>query len=135
VNDLLGWLKDEDLRPLYTRVRPDHVAKLMRMLDEGVISIRQAKEMAEHIVRKGVDPEQLVRQLGIQRLTDVDTLRRVVEEVFSENPKAVRDALRKPKAINFLVGMVMRKTRGQADPQLARKLVEEKLRELKASSG
>ncbi|ABM80684.1 Asp-tRNA(Asn)/Glu-tRNA(Gln) amidotransferase subunit GatB [Hyperthermus butylicus] len=132
VNDLLNWLKDEDLRGLYTKVKPEHLAKLMQLLDRGVISIRQAKEMAEHIAKQGADPEKLVEKLGFRRIADVEVLRSVVEEVFKEYPKAVRDALKNPKAINFLVGMVMRKTRGRADPALARRLVEEKLKEVKS---
>jgi len=131
VNDLLNWLKDDDLRGLYTRVKPEHLAKLMSLLDKGVISIRQAKEMAEHIAKKGVDPEKLVRELGYTRITDPEQLRPVVEEVLRENPKAVRDALENPKAINYLVGMVMRKTRGRADPAVARRLVEEALARLR----
>ena len=135
VNDLLSWLKDEDLRGLYTKVKPEHLAKLMKLLDRGVISIRQAKEMAEHIAKKGADPEKLVKELGYERITSPEALRPVVEEVFRENPKAVQDALRNPKAINYLVGMVMRKTRGRADPGLARRLVEEKLQSLRAAGG
>jgi aspartyl-tRNA(Asn)/glutamyl-tRNA(Gln) amidotransferase subunit B len=131
LNDLLNWLKDEDLRGLYVKVKPEHLAKVMKLLDDGVISIRQAKEMAEHIAKKGVDPEKLVEELGYKRITDESLLRKVVEEVFSEYPKAVRDAIKNPKAINYLVGMVMRKTRGRADPKLARRLVEEKLSQLK----
>jgi aspartyl-tRNA(Asn)/glutamyl-tRNA(Gln) amidotransferase subunit B len=134
LNDLLNWLKDEDLRGLYTKVKPEHLVKVMRLLDEGVISIRQAKEMAEHIAKKGVDPEKLVDELGFRRIADEKVLREIVEEVFRENPKAVSDALRNPKAINFLVGMVMRKTRGRADPKLARRLVEEKLAQIKSQA-
>ena len=134
LNDLLNWLKDEDLRGLYSKVKPEYLAKVMELLDRGVISIRQAKEMAEHIAKKGADPEKLVKELGYTRITDETLLRRIVEEVFAENPKAVRDALENPKAINFLVGMVMRKTRGRADPKLARRLVEERLSQLKAQA-
>ena len=129
VNDLLNWLKDEDLQGLYRKVKPEHLAKLMKLLDRGVISIRQAKEMAEHIAKKGADPEKLVKELGYTRITDPEALRPVVEKVFRENPKAVCDALRNPKAVNYLVGMVMRETRGRADPALARTLVLEKLKE------
>jgi len=131
VNDLLNWLKDDDLAGLYKRVKPEHLAKLMKLLDSGVISIRQAKEMAEHIARRGADPEKLVDELGFRRIADPEKLRPIVEEVFQENPKAVKDALRNPKAVNFLVGMVMRKTRGRADPAVARRLVVEKLDELR----
>ncbi len=127
VNDLLNWLKDEDLRGLYTKVKPEHLAKLMQLLDKGVISIRQAKEMAEHIAKEGKDPERLVQELGYTRITSREELEPIVEQVLEENKKAACDAKKNPKAINFLVGMVMRKTRGRADPSLARKLVEEKL--------
>ncbi|ALL01602.1 Aspartyl-tRNA(Asn) amidotransferase subunit B [Pyrodictium delaneyi] len=133
VNDLLNWLKDDDLAGLYKRVKPEHLAKLMKLLDSGVISIRQAKEMAEHIAKRGADPEKLVDELGFRRIADPEKLRPVVEEVFRENPKAVEDALRNPKAVNFLVGMVMRKTRGRADPAVARRLVVEKLDEIRRS--
>jgi aspartyl-tRNA(Asn)/glutamyl-tRNA(Gln) amidotransferase subunit B len=127
VNDLLNWLKDEDLAGLYRKVRPEHLAKLMQLLDRGVISIRQAKEMAEHLAKRGVDPEKLVKELGCTRIADPKQLEPVVQEVIEENTKAVCDALRNPKAINYLLGMVMRKTRGRADPAAARKLLQEKL--------
>ena len=52
--------------------------------------------------------------------------------MFKEYPKAVRDALENPKAVNFLVGMVMRKTRGRADPAITRKIVVEKLEKIRA---
>ena len=133
VNDLLNWLKDEDLRGLYAKVKPEHLAKLMKLLDQGLVSIRQAKEMAEHIAKKGVDPEKLVKELGYTRIADPEKLRPIVEEVFRENPKAVRDALANPKAVNYLVGMVMRKTRGRADPGAARRLVLEQLERLRSS--
>lgn len=135
VNDLLNWLKDDDLAGLYRRVKPEHLAKVMRLLDRGVISIRQAKEMAEHIAKRGADPEKLVDELGFRRIADPEKLRPVVEEVLRENPKAVEDALRNPKAVNFLVGMVMRKTRGRADPAVARRLVLERLGRLRRGGG
>ena len=135
LNDLLGWLKDEDLKPLYRRLKPSYVAKLMKLVDEGVISIRQAKELAEVLVKKGVDPEELVKREGMVRIADESYLRQLVDQVFKENPKAVKDALVKPKAVNYLVGMVMAKTRGRADPQLVRMLVEKKLEEVRKHAG
>ncbi|HID41690.1 MAG TPA: hypothetical protein EYP33_06010, partial [Pyrodictium sp.] len=92
-----------------------------------------AKEMAGHIAKRGADPEKLVDELGFRRIADPEKLQPVVEEVFRENPKAVEDALRNPKAVNFLVGMVMRKTGGRADPAEARRLVMEKLEEIRGS--
>ncbi len=134
VNDMLGWLKESDLAELYTRVKPEHVAKLMRMLDEGKISLRQAKELIKPLIETGEDPEKLAEKLGMTRIANVEELRIIVEKVFRENEKAVKDALRNPRAVNYLVGLVMRETRGRADPRIARRLVEEKLEELKQGS-
>lgn len=134
VNDLLNWLKDEDLRGLYVKVKPQHLAKTMELLDKGVISIRQAKELAEYLAKQGKDPEALIVELGYQRLTSEELIMHVVDEVFKENPKAVKDALENPKAVNFLVGMVMRKTGGKADPVITRKLVEERLKTIQTKS-
>ncbi|WP_083818483.1 Asp-tRNA(Asn)/Glu-tRNA(Gln) amidotransferase subunit GatB [Pyrolobus fumarii] len=134
VNDMLGWLKESDLAELYTRVKPEHVAKLMRMLDEGKISLRQAKELIKPLLETGEDPEKLAEKLGMTRITDESYLRQVVEKVIRENPKAVKDALANPKAVNYLVGLVMKETRGRADPKLARKLLEEKLEEMRKAN-
>ncbi len=128
VNDMLGWLKERDLQDLYTRVKPEHVAKLLRMVDEGRISLRQAKELIKPLLETGEDPERLAEKLGYARIADPEKLRPIVEKVVRENPKAVEDAKRNPKAINYLVGLVMRETRGRADPRVARRLVEEMLR-------
>ncbi len=131
VNDLLGWLPPEKgIEALYETVTPEKVAKLLQLVDNGVISLRQAKELTEALARRGVDPEELVKKLGIHKLSDEEQLRSIVRKVFKDYPKAVEDALRKPKAINFLVGMVMKYTRGRADPMLARKLVEDELRKV-----
>ena len=61
------------------------------------------------------------------RITDVSNLDKAVEEVFRENLKAVNDARTDEKAVHFLIGQLMKKTRGQADPELANKLVRELL--------
>lgn len=60
---------------------------------------------------------------------DLEYLSNVIEEVFKENPKAVEDAKKNPKAINYLVGQVMKKTMGKADPQLTYELINKRLKE------
>ena len=122
VNDLLNWLKDENLESLYVKVKPLYVARVVEMVDKGIISVRQAKELAEHIAH-GEDPEQLIKKQGLTRITDELLITRIAEEVFNEYPRAVRDALVNPRAINYLVGMIMKKTKGRADPVIARKTV------------
>ncbi|MET1101663.1 MAG: Asp-tRNA(Asn)/Glu-tRNA(Gln) amidotransferase subunit GatB [Pyrodictiaceae archaeon] len=133
-NDLLGWIKEEELKRITSIVKPEYVAKAIRMVREGRITIRQAKQLTELLVKTGKDPEKLAEELGFTRISDRALLERIVEEVFNENPKAVKDAMRKPKAVNYLIGMVMRKTKGKADPEITREIVLAKLSKLHKAS-
>ncbi len=132
--EVLRWVKEYDLSPHNIKLTANSLVKLLRMIDEGRITARMAKEILPKMIREGIDVEKYVAEAGIERLSDVETLRKIVEEVFSENPKAVKDALENPKAVNFLIGAVMKKTRGRADPSIARKLILDKLEEIKRHS-
>ncbi|NPA96960.1 MAG: Asp-tRNA(Asn)/Glu-tRNA(Gln) amidotransferase subunit GatB [Crenarchaeota archaeon] len=130
ITDFLRWVKDLGIDLESKKVEPIAIVKLLRTLDEGRISIRMAKELLPKVIAENLDVEEYIKRTGMEKISDVETLKRVIEEVFRENPKAVKDALKNKKAVNFLVGAVMRKTRGRADPQLTVKLIEEKLREI-----
>ncbi len=127
ITDFLRWVKEFEVDPRRMKVTPQHIVKLLRLLDEGTISVRMAKELLPKVVLEGLDVESYVRSAGLTKISDVNELRRIVLEVFQENPRAVEDARRNPKAINFLMGAVMRKTRGRADPQLTVKIIRELL--------
>lgn len=125
VNDLLGWLQEKE-REL-PRVFPvERVVEALRLYLEGRLTIKMLKEMVPELAR-GKTASQVVEERGWRVLADRRELERVVEEVFRENPKAVEDARRNPRAIQFLVGMVMKKTGKRADPRLAFEIVREKL--------
>ena len=66
------------------------------------------------------------------KISSRDALGDIVEQVFSEHPKCVKDAFVDENAVHFLVGQLMRATKGKADPQLANQMIHEKLEELKA---
>ena len=72
------------------------------------------------------EPDEIVEKYGLQVLSDSDTIKRIVNEVISENPKAVDDIKSgKKRSIGFLVGQVMRKTDGKADPRIVNQLLSE----------
>ncbi len=135
ITDFLRWVKELGIDLSSRKVEPRAIVSLLRVLDEGRISVRMAKELLPKVIAENLDVEEYVRRTGMEKISDVEQLKRVVEEVFKENPKAVRDALRNRKAVNFLVGAVMRKTRGRADPQLTLRLIMEKLEEVAKSGG
>ena len=130
VNEFLRWVDEAgmDFATGISRLSTARLCKLVRYLESGVISVKLLKEYVRLAVLEDVDPEELVSR-GMTAIGESEELERVVEEVFRENPKAVEDALRDPRAINFLVGQVMRKTGKRADPKLVNEIIRRRLRE------
>ena len=80
------------------------------------------------MILTGKAPRQVVEEKNLLKLSDRSILQKIIDEVFCEFPKAVEDAKRDKKAVNYLVGQVMRKTRGRADPKLTNELILAKLK-------
>ncbi|MBD3205589.1 Asp-tRNA(Asn)/Glu-tRNA(Gln) amidotransferase GatCAB subunit B, partial [Candidatus Bathyarchaeota archaeon] len=100
---------------------------LLELIDEGVISERLAKELIKDYTVTGKSPRKIVeeKQLGIM---PVDELNAVVEDVMSDNPQAVQDYLYgTEKAVDYLIGQVLRRVRARAKPDVVRKFIMEKL--------
>ncbi len=133
INDYLRWIYENDLSLKDSKATPEKIAALLEMLDAGTISIKILKQILPKIILEGKHPREIIESEGLTRISDREFLARIVDEVFREKPKAVNDALRKPKAIEYLVGQVMKKTRGRADPGITRELILEKLRAMKGS--
>jgi len=131
INDFLRWVKECEVELSEVKAKPEHIAELLKLIDDGVISVKIAKLIIRDIILKGVSPRKIVEERGLTRIADKEVIRKIVIEVFKEHPKAVNDALKDKKAINFLVGQVMRKTRGKADPALTNTIIVEELEKLR----
>ncbi len=131
ITDFLRWINEYELSPENLKVKPLHIVKLLRLWDEGTLSVKMVKEILPQVVKEGIDIEAYVTASGYVKIIDRDYLREIVEEVLRENPKAVQDALSNPKAINYLIGLVMKKTGGKADPQITRELIQKALEKLR----
>jgi aspartyl-tRNA(Asn)/glutamyl-tRNA(Gln) amidotransferase subunit B len=129
---LANWVTGEYLRLAKAgegsadaaRVEPAQLAVLVRLVEEGTISGTGAKQaFAEH-ARSGRPVARIVAEAGLQQISDTAVLRAAVAEVIVEQPAAVADVRAgTTKAMGFLTGQVMKKTRGQADPALLAELL------------
>ncbi|MEW6228464.1 MAG: Asp-tRNA(Asn)/Glu-tRNA(Gln) amidotransferase subunit GatB [Bacillota bacterium] len=110
------------------RVSPEALAAMLKLIDKGVISGKIAKAVFEEMFTTGKPPDRVVAERGLVQITDEDELARVVGEVIAEN-QPVADEVRagKDKAMAFLVGQVMKKTRGRANPQAVNRILRERL--------
>jgi aspartyl-tRNA(Asn)/glutamyl-tRNA(Gln) amidotransferase subunit B len=131
MGDILGVLHDKDLELGEARITPAAFAGMLAMIKDGRISGKIGKIILPTLVVSGKSPEQIVKEMDMLRISDRQQIESVVLGVFGENPKAVEDALKDEAAVNFLVGQVMRKTRGKCDPQMANDAVKAKLEELR----
>ncbi|MDD3718001.1 MAG: Asp-tRNA(Asn)/Glu-tRNA(Gln) amidotransferase subunit GatB [Actinomycetota bacterium] len=109
-------------------VAPAQLAEMIALVDGGVISGKIAKAVFEEMLESGRDPGDIVREKGITQISDEEELARLIEEAIRENPASVEDYRKgKEKALGFLVGQVMRKTKGRANPQVVNDLLRKSL--------
>jgi aspartyl-tRNA(Asn)/glutamyl-tRNA(Gln) amidotransferase subunit B len=123
VTDLLKCLNWNDLSLRESKVRPRTFIELLRLIDEGKVSERLAKEIMKEYVPTGKSPKRIVRERGLTLLGDKE-LETIVRQVLKANEKAVGDyRAGRERALDFLVGQVLRRTRARADPKVIRKLI------------
>jgi len=132
MSDLLRDLYENNLELSEAKITSEHLVEMIRLIDDGVISGKIGKKVLPEIILTGRNPMQIIEEEGLVKITSRETLEKIVKRVFAENPKAVRDALIDEKAVHFLVGQLMKETRGKADPQLANQIIREKLEITKA---
>lgn len=107
---------------------PEHLAELLKMIDEEVISGKIAKDVLVKAFQSGKAPRLVVEEEGLLQISSQSELEAIVAKVISENPDSVENYRGgKIKAIGFLVGQVMKETGGKANPQLVNKLLLEQL--------
>jgi aspartyl-tRNA(Asn)/glutamyl-tRNA(Gln) amidotransferase subunit B len=112
-------------------IKPEGLAKLAMMVKAGEISATAANTILGEMVKIGKSPQELAEQLNLIQKSDAVELEKIVEEVLLENPKAVDDVKsggkKSKKAEGFLLGQVMQKTRGQANPKVVSEIISKKL--------
>jgi aspartyl-tRNA(Asn)/glutamyl-tRNA(Gln) amidotransferase subunit B len=103
--------------------------ELADMVDGGVVNSTAAKRIVEELVQHGGSPKQIAEQHGLMQVSDEAAIAEIVAKVLTDNPKAVDDIKAgEEKVIGFLVGQVMKASKGQANPALAQKLIQKQLR-------
>lgn len=106
-----------------------HLAKLIEMVDNKVINSNVAKEVFEKIFTDDIEPETYVNEHGLATVNDEGALKKVVEEVIANNPKAIEDYKGgKEKALGALVGQTMKAMKGKADPGTVNQMLRELLK-------
>lgn len=126
VSDVTGYLNTNGQELAGSNLTPENLAGLVQLIEGGTISGKIAKDLLPDVM-SGANPAELVKDRGLEQVTDTSALEAVVLQVMAENPKVVEQARENPKAINALLGRVMKASGGKAKPDLVRELLLEKL--------
>ncbi|MCR4404428.1 MAG: Asp-tRNA(Asn)/Glu-tRNA(Gln) amidotransferase subunit GatB [Candidatus Acetothermia bacterium] len=129
--EVSNWMMTELLRLAKEgeiRLGPADFAQILRLVGEGKLNRAAGKGLLEEAFRTGRSPEELLAERDLLQISDAAELSGAVSAVLAENPQAVADYRGgREQALSFLLGQVMRKTEGKADPKLARALLLERL--------
>jgi len=116
-------------------IPPEALDELVNLIDSGKISGKQGKEVFAEMFATGKSAAGIVKEKGIEQLSDVSAIEALCDQVIAANPKAVADFKAGNLAsLNFVKGQVMKLSKGKANPQLAGEILEQKLRNLGVSA-
>jgi aspartyl-tRNA(Asn)/glutamyl-tRNA(Gln) amidotransferase subunit B len=130
MNDVLRLIREQGRAAGALQLTPGHLARIIEMVSARQITASTGKELLEQVEDSGRAPDDLVKEQGLAQLSDEASLRELARGVLQSNPQQV-ELYRggKTTLLGWFVGQVMRETGGQADPQIARQVLQDLLGE------
>jgi len=130
MNDVLRMINEHDLKPENLQLTPRHLADIIKLVDGGTVNTSTGKSLIEKVEDTGQSPSKIVESEGLAKVSDEDAIREIIAGVIENNPDQVSTYKSgKTTIIGWFVGQVMKQSRGKADPQLTRSMLEELLAE------
>lgn len=128
MGDLLGYLNSENLELSEVPITGEGLGEMIGLIEKGTISSKIAKTVFKEMLVSGKKPQQIVEEKGLVQISDEGAILGIVEQVVAANPQSVEDyKAGKQKAIGFLVGQVMKESKGKANPGMVNKLLADVL--------
>lgn len=129
MGEVSAYLNSEGKELDDVALTPAGLAGMIKLLEKGTISSKIAKKVFKELIENGGDAEKIVKDKGLVQISDEGTLRKIVGETLDANPQSIEDFKSgKERAIGFLVGQIMKATKGQANPPMVNKLLLEEIK-------
>ncbi len=126
LGDISKILNEKNLEPADISVSPENLTALIALIEKGTISNTAGKKVLSVMFETGKTPDVIVKEEGLEQVNDGDALKAIVVEILQNNPKSVEDYKNgKTNVIGFLVGQVMRASKGKANPQMLNPMIKE----------
>lgn len=128
MGEVSAYLNSEKLELAQTNLTPENLAGMIRLIADGTISSKIAKKVFRELITNGGDAQDVVEKNGWVQLSDPSKLLPIINEILDNNQQSVDDFKNgKDRAVGFLVGQIMKATKGQANPGVVNKLLQEEL--------
>jgi aspartyl-tRNA(Asn)/glutamyl-tRNA(Gln) amidotransferase subunit B len=127
INDLFGRLNKEGKDVAASPIDPNQLGTILDLIAEGTISGKMAKDLFDVVWSEGGDPRAVAEARGMQQMTDLGEIERLVSDIVAGNPDKVAQAKANPKLIGWFVGQVMKASGGKANPQAVNDLLKSTL--------
>ena len=126
--EVSAYLNSEKLELAYTKLTPYNLSGMITLIADGTISSKIAKKVFRELIQNGGDAKEVVEAKGLVQLSDPAQLLPMINEVLDNNEQSVEDFKNgKDRAVGFLVGQIMKATKGKANPGVVNKLLQEEL--------
>ncbi|MFW9877523.1 MAG: Asp-tRNA(Asn)/Glu-tRNA(Gln) amidotransferase GatCAB subunit B, partial [Candidatus Thorarchaeota archaeon] len=122
MNDISRWLNEHNTVLKDTKLHTHQIVDLIKYVNEKKITTKIAKTIIDDMM-EGFSITEILEKKGKKRISDETFIEKLGIEVIEENPNVVKDCSENPKAIEALIGRIMQKTRGQADPHITRRII------------
>jgi len=130
LGDILRLLKEKELEAAEIPVAPDALVKLLGLIKGGQLSTTAAKEVFEEMFLTGKSADLVVAEKGLAQISDTSEIEKIVDEILDSNPQSIEDyKAGKKQAAGFLMGQLMKASKGKANPKVAKELLDKKLSE------
>ena len=128
MGEMSKHLNSENLSVRNCPVTAEHLAGLLALLQQGTVSGKIAKTVFEEMWKTGKPAETIVKEKGLVQISDEGAIVAIVDAVIAANPQSIEDyKAGKEKALGFLVGQIMKQTKGRANPEMVNKLLRERI--------
>ena len=126
MGDFARLLNENEISIDESKISPDNLADLIILIDKGTISSKIAKTVFEEMFKTGKEPNDIVKESGLTQISDEEEIKNIVKKVVDNNPKSIEDyKAGKDRALGYLVGQVMKESKGKANPGIVNKLLLE----------
>lgn len=130
MGEVNAYLNSKQVELSDTALTPEHLAAMIKLIEDETISSKIAKKVFKEIITNDTEPKAWVESKGMVQLSDPAKLQPIIDEVLDNNEQSIEDFKNgKDRAIGFLVGQIMKKTRGMANPKMVNKLLMASLKE------